>query len=377
MSTSSTITSPEYASEVVIVDLPTSISSQLTLDIVGRPASLHAILLPLLGDRPAPVRVRLPTFVRANGTLSKEFDFILALREHPQAHVRKMFRFRVPGSSMTDEQRRLYDAMGATDRQAYDLLYLEDDWKANDKACRNGGKAASKLGKRHISGSMIVGADVVTTDSSRDHFMTATIIDSHPNKKPKGPEAQEQALVRYVQSRPVKNGSSYSNDPDQMLQMYTQELARSNKLTPQMSVMLRRAITCYVAHQTVPIPMQLSSQSGKHPFYDLISHHAYYNAPSLAVNFEAVIKQLAMECPHELVNNLPGVALVPSAAHTKVRLPALIKTSFLHPTHGPMTAIALLLYMDAPRPERMKANLRGDGYERFFVYTARPHSFAP
>jgi len=178
-----------------------------------------------------------------------------------------------------------------------------------------------------------------------------------------------QYVVPYTrQGNLIQHAGESNPDPDDMLRRYVQQLANSNKLTPQMAGMLNRAICSLVKDQTTPIPMMLSSQSAKHGFYDIIRHHACYNAPGFDLNVESVIKQLAIEYPSELVNNLPGMACVPIEDHAPVRLPALIKTSFRHPTHGPMTVIALLLHMDTPKPERIKESQRTQGYERFFFH---------
>ena len=365
-----------------ITDIPTEIQNQLTVDIVSSASLLHKALLPMLCNRLAPVSVRIPAFSRVNGSMSKVFDFIVALREHPEVQFRTLFPFRLTDSHLSVDQRQVYSVMSAANRQAYNLLYAQADWNANVKACRNIYMAAFRLSQRHCDNSSSSKLKISSLAAGRATHpitvVTGTAGDSQVSVQLSVPETATQMLVSYNSSGQLKTAacslqpavvprlSSYraissalevapNLDPDAMLQQYAQELAESNQLTPQMAAMLNRAIHGFAAHQTVPIPMMLSSQSARHPFYDIIRHHACYNTPSLALNIEAVIKQLAMERPDTILHNLPGVAHVPVDLQARVRLPALIKTSFHHPTHGAVTAVALLLHMDTPRPEHIKA----------------------
>src|SRR4051794_21154154 len=100
----------------------------------------------------------------------------------------------------------------------------------------------------------------------------------------------------------------------------------------------------------------------------MIRHHASFNMPSLTVKIEAVLKQIALEYPDQLIQNIPGVSHVPMDPRSRIRLPALIKTSFFDPQYGPTSAVGVLWYMDTPQPDRVKENQRGPGFERFFVH---------
>ena len=360
-----------------VIDLPLSIMSRLTLDVVGRPTVLHCSLLPLLHARTAPVRVRIPALRRVDGSWTKSFVFVVALREHPQERIRKLFPYRLPMNAaqlplqLSAEQQEAYHAMSEADKQAYELMYTQEEWLANVHASRNIAKAISKSKQRSLKMVDSITCASKDFDAAVNQLNTTTIsLDDAVRSAP-----ESTALI--IRSQPARKNlklvsSSAQSDmdvPSNPLRLYVQSLENSNRLTPQMYAMLDRGMRFLAAKQSAPMPMiSLSAQSACHPFYHIIRHNAFYNAPSLARNFQATIEQLVMEHPDELMNNLPGVAHVPAAVNARVRLPALIKTQFEHPLYGNVTAIAILWYVDKVRGESVKPNTRGQGFEHFFVH---------
>ena len=380
-----------------IITLPSAILSQLTLDVIGRPSQLHQVLLPMLHDQTSHLRVHIPAFSRANGSESKSFVFHLALREHPQAHIRKLFPYRLSLDTtqglqqpLTDLHRAEFNSMSETDKQAYTMLYTQAEWNATFNASRNISKAARKVGKRCF-GAMNTISDaesqlqaprsaVFTTEydnkviwnghiNSSTSTMASDVLVVHSTPTLKRPKLVQDPIVGQTCDSSYVNTQAMPH-PKEMLRRYVESLQESN--TPSESTamvrMLHDVISFFAAHQTIPIPMMRATQSAKQPFYDMIQHHACYNRPGLAVNIEAVIQQMATMHPNELLNNFPGMSHVPVEASARVRLPALIKTSFNHPQYGATTVVAILWHMDTPQPEHLKEGLRGPGFERFFVH---------
>jgi hypothetical protein len=142
------------AGGAIAMALPTNI--HLTLDLAGCPTKLQQTLLPLLQGQSAPLRAHIPSFRRSNGSWSQPFDFVVALRNHPEPRFQKLFPYRLSSTQLFGwAQREAWEEMSEADKRAYAMLYSKEEWRTSYKASRNVGKAKSKAAGKNRQKSSI------------------------------------------------------------------------------------------------------------------------------------------------------------------------------------------------------------------------------
>ena len=117
---------------------------ELTVEVASSAVKLHQVLSPQFWKEPAPVRVQVPECPRADGGVTKRFEFIVGVRP-PSAS------FRVDFQDMTEEQRSSFQKMSEEQKAQYNKLYTEKDWKRNELLCSNIKKAANKQKRKETA----------------------------------------------------------------------------------------------------------------------------------------------------------------------------------------------------------------------------------